>query len=109
MVLAFNRRLVAAIDANLDVTDTVAALDPDPLRYMWVDEGDGQIPAQLTKAAAVLDSAPRLAGQSRGKARILAESRNAARPTVATYGATTVVAWLEWQEGRGDRLVAELR
>ena len=66
MVLAFNHRLVAAIDDNIDVTDTVAALDPDPLRYMWVDEGDGQIPAQLAKAAAVLDNAPRLAGQMRG-------------------------------------------
>ena len=49
---------------------TVAVLDPDPLRYMWVDEGDGQIPAQLARAAAVLDSAPRLAGQTRGTARI---------------------------------------
>ena len=55
MVLAFNHRLVAAIDDNVDVTDTIAALDPDPLRYMWVDEGDGQIPAQLAKAAAVLE------------------------------------------------------
>ena len=34
-----------------DITDTVAALDPDPLRYMWVDEGDGQIPTQLARAA----------------------------------------------------------
>ena len=58
-----------AIDDNIDVTDTVAALDPDPLRYMWVDEGDGQIPAQLAKAAAVLDNAPRLAGQTRGRPR----------------------------------------
>ena len=35
-------------------------------------------------------------------------SRNAARPTIAARGATTLVAWLEWQEGRGDRLVAAL-
>ncbi|MFP5345947.1 MAG: DUF3604 domain-containing protein [Actinomycetes bacterium] len=108
LVLTFNHRLVQAIDDIVDVTDTIAALDPDPLRYMWVDEGDGQIPAQLTKAGAVLESAPRLVGQSRGKARILPESRNAARPTVTTSGATTVVAWLEWQEGRGDRLVAQV-
>src|SRR4249919_3893129 len=107
MVLAFNHRLVTAIEGNVDITDTVAALDPDPLRYMWVDEGDGQIPAQLAKAAAVLEHAPRLAGQSRVSARVLAESRDASRPTVATRGATTLLAWLEWS--RGDRLVAELR
>ena len=71
MVLAFNHRLAAAIDDNIDVTDTVAALDPDPLRYMWVDEGDGQIPAQLAKAAAVLEHAPHLAGQVRKSARPL--------------------------------------
>ncbi len=71
MVLAFNHRLAAAIDDNVDVTDTVAALDPDPLRYMWVDEGDGQIPAQLAKAAAVLEHAPHLAGQVRKSARPL--------------------------------------
>ena len=109
MVLAFNHRLAAAIDDNIDVTDTVAALDPDPLRYMWVDEGDGQIPAQLAKAAAVLDAAPRLAGQMRGRPRgPFRDSRNASRPTIAARGATTVIAWLEWQEDRGDRLVAEV-
>src|SRR4249919_2915911 len=109
MVLAFNHRLVTSIEGNVDITDTVAALDPDPLRYMWVDEGDGQIPAQLAKAAAVLEHAPRLAGQSRGSARVLAESRGASRPTVVTRGATTLLAWLEWQEDRGGRWVAELR
>src|SRR4051794_8634537 len=108
MVLAFNHRLVTAIDDNIDVTDTVAALDPDPLRYMWVDEGDGQIPAQLPKAAGVRETPPRLAGQDRQTARALPHSRNASRPTIAARGATTVVAWLEWQEDRGDRLVADV-
>ncbi|MBV9922735.1 MAG: hypothetical protein JOY78_18045, partial [Pseudonocardia sp.] len=75
---------------------------------MWVDEGDGQIPAQLVKAAAMLDAAPRLSGQLRGKTRIRPQSRAAARPTVAVRGDTTVLAWLEWQQDRGDRLVAEV-
>jgi hypothetical protein len=108
LVLAFNERLARAVDDNLDITDAVAALDPDPLRYMWVDEGDGQIPAQLAKAAAVLDLAPRLAGQTRGAVRPLPDCRNAARPSVAAYGLTTLVGWLEWEPDRGDRLVAEL-
>ncbi len=108
LVLAFNHRLAAAIGDNLDVTDTIAALDPDPLRYMWVDEGDGQIPAQLAKAAAVLDGAPHLSGQRRVTAEVRPESHTAARPTVAVHEDTTVLAWLEWQEDRGDRLVAEV-
>ena len=108
LVLAFNHRLTVAVEECIDITGTIAALEPDPLRYMWVDEGDGQIPAQLEKAAAVLDVAPRLVGQARGTAAVLSGSRNAARPSVATRGATTLVGWLEWQEGRGDRLVAAL-
>jgi hypothetical protein len=108
LVLAFNHRLTRAVEDCIDITGTIAALEPDPLRYMWVDEGDGQIPAQLEKAAAVLDAAPRLVGQARGTAAVLPGSRNAARPSVATHGATTLVGWLEWQEGRGDRLVAAL-
>jgi hypothetical protein len=108
LVLAFNHRLAHAVEDCVDITGTIAALDPDPLRYMWVDEGAGQIPAQLERAGAVLDAAPRLSGQTRGSAGPLAESRNAARPTVATGGGRTLVAWLEWVPDRGDRLVAQL-
>ena len=71
LVLAFNHRLAQAVADCLDITDTVAALDPDPLRYMWVDEGDGQIPTQLARAAAVLDAAPQLIGQTRGGVRVV--------------------------------------
>src|ERR671917_1074060 len=91
LVLAFNHRLSRAVDDCVDITATIAALDPDPLRYMWVDEGDGQIPAQLTAAAAVLDRAPRLAGQTRDAVRVLEASRNAARPSVAVRGATVLI------------------
>lgn len=108
LVLEFNHRLAAAVDDCLDISDTVAALDPDPLRYMWVDEGAGEIPAQLARAAVVLGRAQPLDGQARGAGRVLAGSRNAARPSVATSGTTTLVGWLEWQEDRGDRLLAEL-
>ncbi len=74
---------------------------------MWVDEGDGQIPAQLAKAAAVLDHAPHLAGQMRKPARPFPAA--ATRPAPPSPPAvTTVIAWLEWQEDRGDRLVAEV-
>jgi PAS domain-containing protein len=108
LVLAFNHRLAQAVADCLDITDTVAALDPDPLRYMWVDEGDGQIPTQLARAAAVLDAAPQLIGQTRGGVRVVEGSGNAARPSVATRAGETLVGWLEWQPERGDRLLAEL-
>jgi hypothetical protein len=108
LVLAFNHRLAHAVEDCVDIGDTVAALEPDPLRYMWVDEGSGRIPDQLAAAAAVLDRAPRLTGQTRGVARPLPGSRNAARPTVAARAERTLVGWLEWSPGRGDRLVAEL-
>ncbi len=108
LVLAFNHRLAQAVVDCTDITDTVAALDPDPLRYMWVDEGDGQIPTQLARAAAVLDAAPQLLGQTRGGVRVVEGSGNAARPSVATHGGDTLVGWLEWQPERGDRLLAEL-
>jgi hypothetical protein len=108
LVLEFNHRLTVAVEECVDITGTIAELDPDPLRYMWVDEGDGLIPAQLEKAAAVLDVAPRLVGQARRAAAVVAGSRNAARPSIAARGDRTLVGWLEWQEGRGDRLVAAL-
>jgi hypothetical protein len=47
LVPAFNHRLAHAVEECVDITGTIAALDPDPLRYMWVDEGAGQIPARL--------------------------------------------------------------
>jgi hypothetical protein len=94
LVLEFNHRLTVAVEECVDITGTIAELDPDPLRYMWVDEGDGLIPAQLEKAAAVLDVAPRLVGQARGAAAVVAGSRNAARPSIAARGDRTLVGWL---------------
>ena len=61
------------------------------------------------KAAAVLDAAPRLVGQTRGTAS--GAGRGAATPpgpASPRTGRRTLVGWLEWQEGRGDRLVAAL-
>ena len=75
---------------------------------MWVDEGDGQIPTQLARAAAVLDAAPQLIGQARGGVRWSREwqRRPAQRGHARRRG--PLVGWLEWQPGRGDRLLAEL-
>lgn len=110
LVLAFNHRLADAIDACVDTAATVASLDPDPLRYMWVDEGAGLIPAQITLAERVLEQAQPLAGHTRGAATPV-PSGHAARPSIATGGpdgASTVLAWIEWVEGQGDRLLARI-
>lgn len=110
LVLAFNHRLADAIDACIDTAPTVASLDPDPLRYMWVDEGAGLIPAQITVAERVLEQAQPLVGHSRGTTEPV-PSGHAARPSIATGGADagrTVLAWIEWVEGEGDRLMVRL-
>ena len=108
LVLAFNHRLSQAIDACLDTVPTVDSLDPDPLRYMWVDEGGGQIPAQIARAAVILDEAQRLPGQRRQRGRAVPDSSHAARPSIATGAGRTLLTWIEWVEGEGDRLVARL-
>lgn len=108
LVLAFNHRLADAIDACLDTSATVASLDPDPLRYMWVDEGAGRIPAQIALAERVLEQAAPLPGHTRGAA-VSVPSSHAARPSIATSPTGgTLIAWIEWVEGEGDRLVARL-
>ncbi|GAB95496.1 hypothetical protein KILIM_021_00360 [Kineosphaera limosa NBRC 100340] len=106
-MLAFNHRLADAINACIDTAPTVASLDPDPLRYMWVDEGAGLIPAQIALAERVLEQAQPLPGHTRTAAAPV-PSGHAARPSIATGRSRTVLAWIEWVEGEGDRLVARL-
>lgn len=109
-VLAFNHRLSEAIENCVDVGPTVASLDPDPLRYMWVDEGGGRIQEQLWRAGEVLDQALTLEGHLRARTEPVPGSVNAARPSVATGpGDERVVAWIEWVEGEGDRLLVSFR
>ena len=53
-VLAFNRQMATAIEECHDISSVEEYLDPDPLRYMWVDEGQGQIGPTLDTAEKVL-------------------------------------------------------
>ncbi len=106
-VLAFNRRMAAAIDGSVDVSQTERFLDPDPLRYMWVDEGQGQIGRVLTAAQDVLDRAPRLAGHERREVAVVPDSQHAARPSVAVGpDGSRLVVWVEWLPGKGDLVMA---
>ncbi|WP_162794744.1 DUF3604 domain-containing protein [Nonomuraea lactucae] len=108
-VLAFNRRLADAIENCHDVSPVEALLDPDPLRYMWVDEGGGRIAEFVSRAETALATAPRLAGHQRLAGRPVRTSGSAARPSVATAGDGRVVhAWTEWEPDAGDRVLAML-
>lgn len=105
-VLKLTDRLAAAIDACVDTTDVIDFLDPDPLRYMWVDEGQGRVAATVEAAGRLLDVAPPLPGHRRVGTRVVDGSRYASRPTVAVGAgpgpATRVCAWVEWVPGQGE-------
>ena len=109
LVLAFNRTMASAIDGCRDVSAVEALLDPDPLRYMWVDEGAGRLPAFVGAATRALTDAPALEGHVRAPGDTVWSSGTAARPAVAAtpFGAV-LHAWLEWREGDGDQVLALL-
>ena len=103
IVLAFNRRMSDVINEGLDVRETESFLDPDPLRYMWVDEGQGRIGQVIGEAHQLLDRAPHLEGHHRRGVRVLEQATSAARPSVAASAlGLQVTSWVHWQPGRGD-------
>src|SRR6187549_3119910 len=82
-VLEFNRRMVEQIEAGVDVAETEAFLDPDPLRYMWVDEGQGRIAEVITKAHEILGAATLLPGHTRLPVDVIEGSQRASRPSAS--------------------------
>jgi hypothetical protein len=103
VVLAFNRRMSDAINEGLDTQETEAFLDPDPLRYMWVDEGQGRIGRVIGEAQELLARATHLAGHQRRGVRVTEGSTRAARPSIAISGSgARLTAWVEWVPGEGD-------
>jgi len=108
-VLTFNRALATAIDTCRDTSAVDLLLDPDPLRYMWVDEGAGRLPELLSAAEAALRSAPQLPGHRRGRSEGISGQSGAARPSVAVGpGGAVLHCWLEWEPDRGERVVVLL-
>lgn len=109
LVLAFNASMSEAINAGLDVTETEAFMDPDPLRYMWVDEGQGKIAEQVAGGRKVLAAAPQLPGVAREGVQWIEESARAARPSVAAAADGCVLTtWMEWVPQRGEVLRVQL-
>ncbi|MGH3412786.1 MAG: DUF3604 domain-containing protein [Marmoricola sp.] len=108
-VLAFNARFAAAIDELRDTRDTERFLDPDPLRYMWVDEGQGRIPEIIATAEKLLADAPALPGHRRQPMTPAPSLRRACRPSLATGAdGSALCCWTEWEPGEGDVLRAAL-
>ncbi len=105
LVLAFNASMSEAINAGLDVTDTEAFMDPDPLRYMWVDEGQGKIAEQVDAGRTVLAASPTLPGTPREGVQWIEESARAARPSIAAAADGCVLTtWMEWVPQQGEML-----
>ncbi|MGH3493232.1 MAG: hypothetical protein ACRDRL_17710, partial [Sciscionella sp.] len=99
LVLAFNARLARAIEECRDVSGVEKLLDPDPLRYMWVDEGGGRLAEFLQRGAEALATAARLPGQRRIAGRVVPGTRAAARPSVAvSQRGETLHTWVEWEK-----------
>jgi Protein of unknown function (DUF3604) len=110
LVLAFNRRLAGAIDECRDISATERLLDPDPLRYMWVDEGGGRLREFIRRADEALSAARKLPGHRREGGQVVPGSVAAARPSVAVSPRGGVLhAWVEWEKGSGEQVVAVLR
>lgn len=108
-VLAFNRRIVAAIEDCRDVAGVEALLDPDPLRYMWVDEAEGRIREFLRRADDALAQAPKLPGHRRVTGQRLPSADSATRPSVAAApDGRMLYAWVSWERGSGERVIAML-
>ncbi len=111
-MLGLNDRIAAAIDSCIDTTEVLAYLDPDPLRYMWVDEGQGRVAGNVEIAHRILDTAPELAGHGRVGASVVPGSHYASRPTLARGGPAgaevEVCAWMEWVPDQGEVVRARL-
>jgi hypothetical protein len=110
LVLAFNRRLAAAIDECRDVSEVEKLIDPDPLRYMWVDEGGGRLSEFLHRGDRALSAARVLPGWQRGHGREVPGTVAAARPCVAASPAGDLLwTWVEWRKDIGETVVAARR
>jgi hypothetical protein len=105
-VATLNEGILTAHRDGLHLAGVLAAIDPDPARYMFVDEGRGTLDSQLREAAEALASARPIPGHQRMVGELVAASRFAARPSVAeTATGDVVIAWIEWEEGIGEHVM----
>ena len=107
LVESFSRRLADAAASGADLSKVLAALDPDPARYTWVDDGAGIVADVLAEAEAELAVAPRLGGFRNLPSTSLPSARPAARPAVASAADGRILAaWIEWTQDVGEQVLA---
>lgn len=104
-MMKFNRELVEAGEFGVDLSTVLRRLDPDPLRYLWVDEGGGRLGELIEEARQLLAAAPRIQGHVRYQTRRVG-GESASRPTVAAADGRVLVAWISWHPGAGEQVVA---
>jgi hypothetical protein len=101
-----NAALLDAYRSGTALAGVLATIDPDPARYMFVDEGRDSLRQQLADARETLAAAPAIAGHRRLESRAIDGAHSASRPSIAaTATGEPVIAWVEWQEGVGEHLV----
>lgn len=106
-VATFSGELLDAADRGRDLREVIAHLDPDPVRYFFVDEGGGHIPERLARARELLAAAPPLPDHVRHAVRHVGGRGAAARPAVAAAAdGRRLLAWIDWDAADGERVVA---
>jgi hypothetical protein len=105
-VADLNAALLDAYRDGTSLAGVLATIDPDPARYMFVDEGRDTLRQQLTDAREALEAAPPIAGHRRLHGGEASGAHSASRPSIAaSVTGEPVLAWLEWEDGVGEHVV----
>lgn len=108
-IRVLNDRIIAGHQSGLALDGVIAAIDPDPARYMFVDEGRDTLRRQLEFAHEALAAATPMPGHLRLGGRPIEAATFAARPSVAVSpSGDEVIAWIEWIEGTGEHVTASV-
>ncbi len=106
---AFSQSLIAAGEQGTDLTGVLDHLDPDPARYLSVEEGGGTLLQQIDEARELLSSAPAIDGYVRYPTRKVDGDGAASRPSIAVANdGRRLVAWIDWDPDSGERIIAKL-
>jgi hypothetical protein len=108
-VAELNEGILAAHREGLHLGGVLSAIDPDPARYMFVDEGRGTLDIQLREAAEALAGAQPIPGHRRMEGNLVQATRFAARPSIAeTAASDQVIGWIEWEQGIGEHVMVSV-
>lgn len=108
-IAELNDGILAACRSGKALSRVLAVIDPDPARYMFVDEGRDTLRRQLVEANEALLSAVPIRGHRRISGITLDRAHFATRPTIGVrLSGKPVIAWIEWREGIGEHVRVEV-